>query len=121
VFKSKQALLKVAFILVVLQLILAIVVSIFAPDQPQFFRVEAASLVIFSLVFVSVLILICASFFLWISMLLHIFKFDKKPLWRKSGWLFLATFGLSFGAAIYYWFVYRKLSRTFPSVSSATF
>ncbi len=85
---------------VVLQLVLLFTV------EPGNYEVSHtfAGLVAFGVFFAVAELLIFAQFFLWLSMLWFLVKYDSFGI----GWLLLMLFTLSVGAAVYYFFRYRK-------------
>lgn len=65
------------------------------------------STTLFWLFFCFVLILVCANLFLWIGMLQFLLKYDGRT--AKLLWFVVVLFGLSYGAALYYFFIFRKV------------
>lgn len=55
-----------------------------------------------------VFVLLCANATLWFGMLHFLVTYDGSAFGRKVFWAVITFFGLSAGAALYYWFVYRK-------------
>ena len=55
-----------------------------------------------------VFLLLCANATLWCGMFHFLVTYDGGAFGHKVFWTMITFFGLSFGAALYYWFVYRK-------------
>lgn len=81
--------------------------TLFLPDISFTFGAGPLHTFLFWLLFVMVFMLMCANFFLWVGMLHFLFKYYGRP--AKLLWLFVVFFGLSYGAGVYYFFVFRKL------------
>ena len=112
--KRTQFLFEIAFYLVIAAFLLVIEAALFAPDRTYTWPAGALVITLFSLVFCFVFILLCASFILWIGMLQFLFKYDGRGVVLKTAWLLVVFFGLSYGAAVYYFFVYRKFLKRLP-------
>jgi hypothetical protein len=102
------ALFKAAFILTALGFLLEISVALFQPEGTYTFGSALMTQLLFWLLFVIVAILVVAGFFLWVGMLYFLIKYDGRSAFRKTVWFLVCLFGVSFGAALYYWFVYRR-------------
>jgi hypothetical protein len=82
--------------------------TLFLPADMSFtFEGGPLHTLLFWLFFSLVFMLICANFFLWVGMLHFLSKYDGRP--AKLLWGFVVFFGLSYGAGLYYFFVFRKL------------
>ena len=47
-------------------------------------------------------------------MLQFLFKYDGRGVVLKTAWFLVVFFGLSYGAGVYYFFVYRKFMKSLP-------
>jgi len=99
-----------AFFLVIVGLFLEICMLFVVPEDMIYsFEPRPAALAAFGLLFVTFAALVCANISLWAGMLYFIVKHDSSPMAERLVWFLVSLFGMSFGAALYYWFVYRKL------------
>src|SRR6185437_7065610 len=55
-----------------------------------------------------VFVLLAANATLWFGMLHFLIKYDGRAFGNKAFWAVITFLGLSVGAALYYWFIYRK-------------
>jgi hypothetical protein len=91
------------------------VVALLVPEFHYTFSANALSIAVFSAVALATGVLLFANIFLWVRMLHFFFRYDAAPFAFKLIWSFVLIFGLSIGAAIYYWFVYRnRIISTLP-------
>jgi hypothetical protein len=100
--------------LVVTAFFLVIEALLFAPKETYTWPAGAMVITLFGLLFCFVFILMCANFTLWIGMLHFLFKYDGRWGVLKAAWFLVVFFGLSYGAAVYYFFVYRKFMKQIP-------
>jgi hypothetical protein len=98
-------LLKVAFFTALISFCIEIDVF-FLPDMAYSFDANWLWLTLFAFLFAGGAMILLADIFLWIGMLRFIVKYDDRA--GKSFWFVIVLFGLNFGAALYYFFVYRK-------------
>ena len=106
--KRVLSLFRTAFFLTTAGVLLELIVAIIQPEGTYTFGSALMTQLLFGLLFLTVATLVLAYFVLWVGMLHFLIKYDGSPLSRKSAWFIVCLFGLSFGAALYYWFVYRK-------------
>ncbi len=109
-----QSLFQIAFYLVITAFFLLIEAALFGPDKTYTWPAGVLVITLFGLLFCFVFILVCASFTLWIGMLQFLFKYDGRWVVLKAAWFLVVFFGLSYGAAVYYFFVYRKFLKRLP-------
>jgi hypothetical protein len=109
VSRGVLALFKVAFILTVLSFLLQAGVALFQPAGTYTFRSALLTQLLFAFLFLIAALLVIAGFVLWGGMLHFWIRYDGRSSFLKTLWFLICFFGLSFGAALYYWFVYRKL------------
>lgn len=108
---------RIAFFLVVLGLFLEVGAVLLVPNETMYmFEAKPAALFAFGLLFVAVATLVCANFSLWVGMLYFLVRHDSSPGAERVVWFVVVFFGLSFGAAVYYWFVYRKVPETIEGI-----
>ena len=101
---------RMAFFLVIAGLLLELFLVFLVPDDMNYaFEPSPMRLAAFGLLFVAVAALVCANVSLWFGMLYFIVQHDSSPMAERLVWFLISLFGMSFGAALYYWFVYRKL------------
>jgi hypothetical protein len=113
--KRLSALFKIAFFLVLASFVMVSGTLLLPSDASYSFGGGAIHITLFWLLFCFVLTLICASFFLWIGMLQFLLKYDGRA--AKLLWFLIVLFGLSYGAALYYFFIFRKVMAKLAVVS----
>lgn len=94
--------------MVVFTFFLVFAATIFAPDNTFTFPPTSRVITLFLSAFMVVAALISASLFLWIGMLHFLIVYDGRSAARKGLWFLIMLLGLSYGAAIYYWIVFRR-------------
>ena len=100
-------LLETAFYVVVAGFCLQ-VAFLFLPTGEQFALGGQSNLsLVVILIFCVAFLIFLANCILWVGMLLFVLKYDGRKTTTKGLWLVVIVGGLSAGAAIYYWFVYR--------------
>ena len=105
---------QLSFALVLLSFVLVLLGSILAPEQPVVLSAGPAVKVLFFAGFALCALLVINGFFFWISMIVFALSLDSRKIGAKALWLLIITFGLSYGAAAYYWFSARALMREKP-------
>jgi succinate dehydrogenase hydrophobic anchor subunit len=106
-----------AFALAVITFLLVVAATALEPEETYTFDVTFRVTAPFILSFFICLVLVAAAFVLWIGMLHFLITYDGRPSGTRALWLIITVCGLSYGAALYYWLVYRKIART--SLSAA--
>jgi len=122
--KRLSALFRAAFFLVLATFVMVSGTLLLPSDVSYKFGSGPLFTALFWLFFCFVFVLMCANFFLWIGMLQFLLKYDGRA--AKLFWVFIVFFGLSYGAALYYFFIFRKVVATLgigssrPNVSHPT-
>jgi|SRR5882757_4030033 len=98
---------RVAFFLVLATFVMVAGTLLLLSDVSYKFGSGPLFTALFWLFFCFVFVLMCANFFLWIGMLQFLLKYDGRA--AKLFWVFIVFFGLSYGAALYYFFIFRKV------------
>jgi hypothetical protein len=111
------AMFRVAFALVVITFLFVVAATALAPEETYTFDLTPRVTGLFILSFLICLVLVAAACVLWIGMLYFLITYDGRPSGTKALWLIITVCGLSYGAALYYWLVYRKIACT--SLSAA--
>jgi hypothetical protein len=107
--KRVSSIFKTTFFLTALGLLLVVGATIFSPEATYTFGGNTLSArLLFGLFFLTCVVLLAAYIGLWVGMLHFLIKYDGRSPSRKAPWFLICFFGLSYGAALYYWFVYRK-------------
>ena len=99
-------LLKAAFFIVLIGFFIEIDMLFLPSDFSFSYDANAWSMTIFALMFGTGMIILPADIFLWMGMLVFIVQYDDRA--GKTLWFLAVLFGMSLGAALYYFFVYRK-------------
>jgi hypothetical protein len=100
---------QLSFALVLLSFVLVFLGTILAPEQPVMLPAEPMVKVLFFAAFALCALLVLNGVFFWISMIAFALFLDPRRIGAKVLWLLVITFGLSYGAAAYYWFSARPL------------
>lgn len=101
------AMFRLVFIFAVISFVLELM-ALFFPEVHYTFQTGPITTALFLLSFVVVFLLLCANIILWIGMLHFLAKYDGRESTQKLLSALIVFFGLSGGAALYYWFIYRK-------------
>jgi hypothetical protein len=112
--KRTTSVFKVAFFLVAVSFVIETVALFISSGESYTFSGGGLSSLLFWTVFCFVFLLLCANFALWLGMIQFLLKYDGRSVGRKTLWFFIIFWGLSFGAALYYLFVYRKFLDQIP-------
>jgi hypothetical protein len=114
--KRLSALFRMAFFLVFATFVMVSGTLLLPSDVSYTFGGGPLSTALFWLFFCFLFVLMCANLFLWIGMLQFLLKYDGRK--AKLFWLFIVFFGLSYGAALYYFFIFIKVMARFAVGSS---
>ncbi len=108
--RRTTSLFRAAFYLVIVTLVLFVIVMTLAIIDPGATYTISGTLasVVFWLEFAVVAILMSASCCLWLGMLYFLIVYDGRSGFLKGFWFVVVLLTVYFGAALYYWFVYRE-------------
>lgn len=107
------ALFRGAFALVLIGFVLELMALISLPEGSYSLQGNRAIL-LFAAAFAVALILLVANATLWFGMLHFLAVYDGRRLFKRLLWAVITFFGVSGGAALYYWFVYRRYVVSMP-------
>ena len=108
------ALFRGSFVIAVVGLLFQFLAIFMLPEGTLTFQAGPVSMLFFVVAFCVVLLLLCANVTLWFGMLHFLASYDGRAFGQKFFWAVITFFGLSVGAALYYWFVYRKYVSSIP-------
>lgn len=99
-------LLKVAFFIALFGIFVQIDMLFLPHGFSYSYEATGLSLAIFAFVYAVFAVILAADIFLWIGMLIFILTYDDRA--GKTLWFVVVLLGMHFGAALYYFTVYRK-------------
>ena len=102
------AVFRAAFVMAVVSFLFQFAALFFPTGSSLTFQARPLAIVFFFGALFFVVLLLCANATLWFGMLHFLATYDGSAFGRKAFWAVITFFGLSAGAALYYWFVYRK-------------
>lgn len=108
---KNPVLFQITFSLVLISVVLQVCLILLPTGQEYSLALPKSGSLILGAVLISGLtILLVANAVLWVGMLHFLVMYDGRSAFSKMCWLVALLCGVSIGAAVYYWVVFRRRS-----------